>query len=438
VKPVVTPAEMAAIDAAAPEPAEVLIERAGSAVARVALRLLGGAYGRRVVVVAGPGNNGADGRVAGRRLERAGVRVQFVDPMSPSLPPADLVIDAAFGTGLSRPYTFPLVPDGTPVLAVDIPSGVDGQSGARLGEPAPAQVTVTFAALKPGLLFGPGRTLAGVVELVDIGLDVSRSTVGLVERADVTEWLPRRSVDAHKWLHAVRVVGGSSSMTGAPRLAAAGALRFGAGYVQLAIPGRDGVDDPREAVGFALPPQGWGPVAASALDRIRALVVGPGLGATTEPDIDALLMVDRPLVLDGDALQPGLLARVSARSAATVVTPHDGEFARLGGSDTGDRLTDTRALASSLNAVVLRKGPTSVIAAPDGRVRLVANGDASLATAGTGDVLAGMVGAALAQGCEPLAAAAAAAWVHAEAGRGVRGLVASDLADRVRTVLSSD
>ena len=156
--PVVTPDEMRAVDAAALEPVDVLVDRAGRAVARAAVRMLGGVYGRRVVVVAGPGNNGADGRVAATVLERRGVRVQVVSPDELDvLVGIDLVIDAAYGTGLSRPYEFPEVAPGVPVLAVDIPSGVDGLTGESLGRPRRADETVTFAALKPGLLHEPGR-----------------------------------------------------------------------------------------------------------------------------------------------------------------------------------------------------------------------------------------------------------------------------------------
>ena len=179
--PVVTPAQMAAVDAAAPEPESVLIARAGAAVARVAEDMLGGRYGKRVVVLAGKGNNGADGRAAARRLRRAGVRVCVIAAVdSPEvLPSADLYIDAAFGTGLSRPWSAPsrAQPD-APVLAVDIPSGLNGLDGSVLGGPVwPADRTVTFAALKPGLLLGSGPELCGQVVVAGIGLDV-RSLLG--------------------------------------------------------------------------------------------------------------------------------------------------------------------------------------------------------------------------------------------------------------------
>ena len=171
--PVLTPQEMGAVDAAAPEPVEVLIRRAADAVARAAVEVLGGAAGRRVVIVAGPGNNGGDGRVAGELLARRGAKVEVhgVDDAPDVLGPADLVIDAAFGTGFRGTYDFP-DPDGAPVLAVDIPSGVSGSTGRASGTPAPAVRTVTFAALKPGLLLGDGPRLAGQVSVADIGLDV--------------------------------------------------------------------------------------------------------------------------------------------------------------------------------------------------------------------------------------------------------------------------
>ena len=179
--PVVTPEEMGEIDRAAPEPTEVLVERAGAAVARAASRMLGGTYGRRVVVVAGKGNNGADGRAATARLRARGVGVAVVDAADAldRLPVADLVIDAAYGTGFRGTYAFPDT-GGMPVLAVDIPSGVDGLTGRAGGAPARATATVTFAALKPGLLLGDGPDLAGEVELADIGLDVARSDIGFV------------------------------------------------------------------------------------------------------------------------------------------------------------------------------------------------------------------------------------------------------------------
>ena len=217
-RPVVTPSEMRAVDTAASHPTEVLVQRAGAAVARVAVRMMGGTYGRTVVVVAGKGHNGADGRVAASILRDAGVRIIEVDAASPphALPAADLVIDAGYGTGFRG--TWPAPSTSSPVLAVDIPSGVDAATGAAPGPVMRATRTVTFQALKPGLLVPPGRELAGVVEVADIGLGMGVAAVAhahAVDRDDVTSWLPPRAVDAHKWRSAVRVVAGSTRSVGA-------------------------------------------------------------------------------------------------------------------------------------------------------------------------------------------------------------------------------
>ncbi len=438
--PVVTPQEMQAIDASASEPVTELIARAGAAVARTALDMLGGGYGRRVVVVAGKGNNGADGRAAAERLRRRGVGVAVFDATSApaSLPAADLVIDAAYGTGFRGHYDFP--DHGvTPVLAVDIPSGVDGSNGRAGGRVARATRTVTFAALKPGLLLDVGRQAAGAVEVVDIGLDVSRSTCGLVTDHDVSWWMPSRAVDAHKWRHAVWVIGGSPGMTGAPRLSAHAAMRTGAGYVRLSIPGANvEVTDPIEVVSQELPRSGWQDAVSADVLRFGALVVGPGIGrapATLGAVGRVLATSPVPVVVDGDALRALGSAELSMpRDRATVITPHDGEFEAITGARPDDdrRVAATR-LAASSGAVVLLKGPTTVVAAPDGRAAFVTSGDARLATAGSGDVLAGMVGALLAGGLDAFRAAASAAHLHGRAaslGRAV-GLVASDLPELV-------
>ena len=307
--PVVTPDEMSSIDAAAPEPVEVLIGRAGAAVARAASTMLGGHYGRRVVVLAGPGNNGADGRDAARRLRRRGVHATVVEATArpTSLPPADLVIDAAFGTGLSRPFE-PPSSNGAPVLAVDIASGVRGDTGELLGDAMPAQRTVTFGALKPGLLLGEGPARCGEVDVVDIGLDVSRATAFLVTDESAGARIPRRSRDAHKWRAAVLVIAGSPAMPGAASMASAAAQRSGAGMVQVATPGRSTSVGPTESVGVPVPESGWvESILGGAVDlaRVDAVVIGPGLGtsmATRHEIRDLLARVDVPVVADGDAL----------------------------------------------------------------------------------------------------------------------------------------
>jgi ADP-dependent NAD(P)H-hydrate dehydratase / NAD(P)H-hydrate epimerase len=458
--PVLTPEEMAAVDAAAPEPTEVLIGRAGAAVARHAVDMLGGTYGRRVVVVAGKGNNGNDGRDAAARLRRRGVRVREIPAAeAPArLPAADLVVDAAYGTGFRGEYEPPDT-GGAPVLAVDIPSGVDGLTGRTSGasdddasrDVAPGAVradrTVTFAALKPGLLFHPGRTLAADVVLADIGLDVSGARAAVVDASDVARWLPARPADAHKWQSAVVVAAGSPGMTGAAHLAARAAQRAGAGMVRVASPGIEHDPGlPTEAVGVAVPAAGWDVPVIEQLERARALVLGPGLGraAPTEAAIHHLATSAAvPVVVDGDgltALGDRTAEVLSRREASTVLTPHDGEFARLAGHPPGDdRIEAARSLASATGAVVLLKGPTTVVARPDGEVLLSTAGDARLATAGTGDVLSGIIGALLAQGVDAFAAAAGGAWLHGRAASAgpARGLVASDVLDGLPAVLAS-
>ncbi len=439
--PVVTPEEMGAIDAAAPEAVEVLIGRAGGAVARAAVRMLGGTYGRRVVVVAGKGNNGNDGRDAARRLRRRGVRVEVVDASDAprTLSRADLVIDAAFGTGFRGEWTAPTT--AASVLAVDIPSGVDGLTGGIGGTPLTAVRTVTFAALKPGLLLSPGAGLAGEVEVADIGLDVSSTRTHVVEAADVVGLLPHREAAGHKWQAAVRVVAGSPGMTGAAHLTAAAAFRAGSGYVTLSSPGAgDDPAAPTEVVGRVLPGADWADAVLADADRFGALAVGPGLGTApaTLAQVRALAgSWPGPVVVDGDgltALGDRVAAVTSSRAVPAVLTPHDGEFARLsGGSPDGDRIAAVRSLAAATGAVVLLKGPATVVADPGGAVLVSTSGDARLATAGTGDVLTGVVAAFLAGGLPPFQAAAAAAFLHGRAGAvGWRhGLVASDLLDRL-------
>ncbi len=442
---------MAAIDAAAPEPVEVLIDRAGGAAARAALRLLGGAYGRRVVVVAGKGNNGADGRAAAKRLSRRGARVEIVDVASSpeTLPPCDLVIDAAFGTGFRGTFEPPALPRPSPaVLAVDIPSGISGLSGEASGHPYQAAATVTFAAWKPGLLFGAGPRLAGEVELADIGLDVSGARVHLVDAADVAAWLPSRPRNSHKWAAAVWVVAGSPAMTGAAHLCAAAALRAGAGYVRLSSPGIE--DDPlrpTEAVGRSVPAQGWSGEVLAGLDRFAALAVGPGLGRGEHVASEVRALVagaDRPTLVDGDGLTAlgsraaEVVAARPAGAAPVVLTPHDGEYAQLAGHPPGgDRIDAARQLAAATGAIVLLKGSTTVVAHPGGRVLLSTSGDARLATAGTGDVLSGIIAGLLAQGVEAFPAAAAGAWLHGTAARRgwPIGLVASDLLELLPATL---
>jgi hydroxyethylthiazole kinase-like uncharacterized protein yjeF len=451
--PVLTPEEMAGVDRDATERVEVLVARAGHAVAREARRLLGGAYGRRIVVLVGPGHNGADGRVAARHLAAWGARVRVVEAGS-GLPAADLIVDAAFGTGLSRPWS---PPDTGParVLAVDIPSGLSGVTGR--GESMKCDLTVTFASYKPGLLLGDGPDRTGRVVLAGIGLDGlagERASSWLIEDADLAA-LPLRARPAHKWQTAVMVVGGSQAMSGAPLMVAHGAMRAGAGYALVGVPGAAALP-PGEQVQVVLPAAEWVEAAASAAARAKVLAVGPGLsdhargpGGATGPDTPVgrlLTATSTPAVVDADAITAlgsidALRAVVAARNAPVVITPHDGEYAKLTGhAPHDDRITDVRRTACETGAVVLLKGSTTVVADPHGRVLLAAAGGPNLATAGTGDTLTGIISAFLARGLEPLAAAALAAHTHGRAARSGRaeGLVASDLPELVADFLSAE
>ncbi len=465
-KPVLRVDEMRAVDAEGLKHVseEVLVERAGTAVATWAVRMLGGTYGRNVVVVAGKGNNGADGRVAATRLRRRGARVTVVDAgdAPDRIGPAgtvDLVIDAAYGTGFRGTYRAPAVPPGVPVLAVDIPSGVNGDTGEACGEPLRADVTVTFAAIKTGLLQGDGSLLAGRVEVADIGLDVSGGA-HVDDRGRRCGPLPLAAPrDAHKWTSALSVVAGSPGMTGAAGLCARAAYRSGAGMVRLGIPGGDLADfSVSEAVGTELPARGWSSEALAMSQRCRASVVGPGLGRADSTVADVRAVVARttvPIVVDADGLfalgsgdEIGAVVRAvpedagaaTGRGAPTVVlTPHEGEFARLAGAPPGeDRITAASALAERCGAVVLLKGPTTVVADPAGQVLVVTAGSPRLATAGTGDVLSGAIGAFVARGVEPRLAAALAAHAHGRAAAlgPPEGLVAGDLAELLGRWLS--
>lgn len=446
--PVVTAEEMRAIDAAAGASPDVLIERAGAAVAREARRILGGAYGKRVVVVAGPGNNGADGRVAARRLSERGVATVVVDALDlpGRLPGADLVIDAAFGTGFRGGWSFPDV-GAIPVLAVDVPTGLDADTGeAELGTPA-AVATITFAAAKPGHYFADGPALCGRVTVADIGLAVDAPSACVLEDRDVAAWLPTRSRSSHKWLEAVRVVAGSQGMTGAAHLACAAAMRAGASLVTLSTPGVDGVH-PVEVIARSVPAADWAAVVLSDLHRFRSLVVGPGLGRA-EAILAATVQVVRdavvPVVVDGDGLfalswnEAGTPTFLADRGVATVLTPHDGEYQTLLGHAPGpDRIAAATSLVELSGATVLLKGPTTVVAAPGRVPALVTTGDARLATAGTGDVLSGIIGALLARGVAPFEAAAAAAHLHGLAAQCCPsvGTVAGDLVDVLPAVFA--
>jgi len=511
-EPILTPVEMAEADRrtiAEGTAFETLVGRAGRAVARVVLDELGGAYGRRVVLACGKGNNGADGRVAADALSARGVRCTVLDlaggfdrtVAERAIRRADALVDAMYGTGFRGAlegdagwFAERTATVAVPVVAIDIPSGIDGTTGAAEGPAVHATRTVTFAAWKPGLLAEPGRTCAGAVSVVDIGIDLGPAAedpqAALVTGADVAAWWPTRDADAHKWSAGpLLVVGGSPGMQGAPILAAAAALRAGSGIVWAATPTVDpeprrdegagappdlhrsaagsgagtaagadsGVPFGVEVVRRPLPSEPDGPSAGSLDDagvdallavagRFGALVVGPGLGTAPSvgPAVRRLLAeCDRPLLLDADALtalagDPApLRARAEAGGAPVLLTPHEGEFARLDGPVGPDRLAAARRLAAATGATVLLKGPTTVVADPQGRVLVSDTGGPWLATAGTGDVLSGIAGSLLARGLDPLRAGAGAAWLHGRAAdvAGHTSLVAGDLVGALPTVL---
>jgi NAD(P)H-hydrate epimerase len=456
-RPVATVAEVRAADAAALEHVDhdTLVARAGRGVVRGALELLGTAYGRRVVVLAGKGSNGADGRAAARLLERRGARTMVVDAAEPgsALPRCDLLIDAAYGTGFRGHYEAPAVPEGAKVLAVDIPSGVDGDTGRASGTPLPADLTVTMAALKPGLLQDDGLRTAGTVEVADIGVRIEHTAIKLMEDGDVARLLPLRATDAQKWDAAVAVVAGSPGMEGAAILATTGATRSGAGMVRLAVPGSWEPDRPSvvvawpaEAVRLALPSTGWSGDVLAVLDRCRVLVVGPGLGRddATQSEVRRLIAhCPVPVVVDADALfamgSVSSLATQVGRGRTMVLTPHDGEYRRMSGDlPGGDRVAAARRLAELTGAVVLLKGRSTAVASPEGEVLMATAGSPRLATAGTGDVLSGMIGAFVARGVPMHQAAALAAHVHGRAAMAgaAEGLVAPDLPMLVSSWLS--
>jgi ADP-dependent NAD(P)H-hydrate dehydratase / NAD(P)H-hydrate epimerase len=499
--------ELRKLDADANVSVDVLVTRAGTAVAGAAKTMLGGTYGRRVVVLAGPGKNGADGRIAAAQLQQAGAKVTVIDinrntPVPESVPECDLLIDAAYGTGFHGSFRAPHVGT-TPVLAVDIPSGVDATTGwiSPDSQVLRATKTVTFAAWKPGLLLGEGAAFCGDVEVVDIGLGLPSAGIDaepgmyVLQEDQVRQRLSsvtNRSSGRHKWTSAVGVVGGSEYMHGAPNLVALGALRSGSGMVRVGTPGGNG-PLPIEVVGFPVSVNHWTAAALEGTSKCHAVVLGPGLGRTRAvlSSIRSFsFRVPQPLVLDADAfaafgedvdedrsaaeiqrepqtgaglraVQEALARRQgrapvptniskqsntgasllsTRRAGSTVLTPHDGEYEILVGRRPGpDRIEAARHLATLSGCVVLLKGSTTVVADASGRVEIVSIGDDRLATAGTGDVLSGIIGSFLAQGLGAFDAAACGAFVHGlAASRGSRiGLIATDLPTLVSELLSS-
>lgn len=449
-EPLYTAAEMRAAEErypGYPGSAGELMERAGAAVAAEVLRAFPDA--RRVAAVCGGGANGGDGRIAARILREAGREVVETDDPSN----VDLVLDALFGTGFHgapRPEAAAVIERinacGAPVVAVDLPSGVDASTGETAGAVVDADLTVTFHARKVGLVVAPGRFRAGAVVVADIGLDPAATAIVRATSA-LLDLVPRRGARDTKFSSgAVLVVGGAPGTTSAAVLTATAALRADAGYVTLAVPA--GALPVAEALALEPVKRGFGwSDAASVLGadvaRSSALAVGPGLGRSDEARalVRALLEGSSlPAVVDADGLF-GL--EPVARSAPTILTPHAGELARLLDVDSAwvaaHRLEAAARGAAGFGAVVLLKGADTIVRAPDGRTIVCDTGPPSLATAGTGDVLTGVVAAFLAKGLDPVDAAAAAAVAHGLAARAVphqAGLVASDVAAALPAVLS--
>lgn len=491
-RPLPTPKQMAAADEAAiaaGTPADVLMDRAGRAVARAVLDVAGHRYGLRVVVVCGKGNNGGDGFVAAHALARHGASVNVsavgdieadygaagrhlsrwraeggrVESFQPAaLDEADVVVDALFGTGFRGPVRGEAASAiaaingcDSPVVAIDIPSGVDGTTGRCDGPCVVADLTVAMGAEKIGTAIGEGASKAGTVIVADIGIPVTEAVASLVEPLDVASVIPRRSDDSHKRSSGtVVVLAGSDAMTGAAVLSARAAFRAGSGYVNLvstaAVRSAAAEAIPEVVIEIATDEAVLGPDvldrAREVFDRADAVAIGPGLGtgeSQRELVARVLAEVDLPVVADADALN--LLAQdtsiLDRRSAPLVLTPHPAELARLLGIETaavqGDRLSTATEAARKLGCVVVSKGHRSVTAGPNDDVFVDPAGGPELATAGTGDVLTGVCASYLAAGLDPVTAGWAATYVHGAAGalaaldRGSGGVVAWDVAENL-------
>jgi NAD(P)H-hydrate epimerase len=493
--------QMRAIDKWAIEqrgiPGLELMERAGAGLARLVVDV---APGGDVAVVCGGGNNGGDGYVVARLLREQGrdvrvlttsdpaklkgdARVNFErlpgDPPQPfaaaALGRAAVIVDAVLGTGFSgaprddvAAAIAAMNEAPAPVVAADVPSGVDASTGAVAGEAVRAVVTGTFAAAKPGLWIHPGKAHAGEVVVIDIGIGAvgaastpTAPTIGLIGEGALAAY-PHRDQDSTKFVSGhVLVTGGSRGLTGAVCLAALAAMRAGAGYVTACVPATlNDIFEIKltEVMTAPLPDHDGAHTAFGAAEVLRrarerggVLVLGPGLGRSD----GALGLAHRlareapiPLVLDADGLNAhaGRLDDLADRPAPAILTPHGGELARLLEVDSdavnAERLRHAREAARRSGAIVLLKGDDTIVAEPEGRVGISRGGSPALATAGTGDVLSGVIAALLARGMAPFDAACAAVFVHAEAGRraavvldGPDGVIASDVVDELPHVL---
>jgi ADP-dependent NAD(P)H-hydrate dehydratase / NAD(P)H-hydrate epimerase len=496
-RPLLSPRQMAEADSATIDsgtPAHVLMDRAGRAVARAVVRVAGGRYGKKVVVVCGKGNNGGDGFVAARVLANEGLNVVCTDagaPFEPEGPPfhhlqamrragvelrafdaahlddADVVVDAIFGTGFRGAVEGDvaktidaIVASPAAVVAVDIPSGVNGTTGAVEGSAVRAALTVAIAAEKLGTALAPGAEYAGVVEVEDIGIEIPSVKTQATQSIDAAAALPRRATSGHKRSNgSVAVLAGSVGMSGAALLCCQGAMRMGAGYVTLGT-----TVEVARAADVVVPEvlkralwdgNGMSVVAlerfADVLERADALAIGPGL--RDKPGQRALVhrvleTVELPIVLDADGLNvlEGDTEPLRARPHSTVITPHPGELARLIAPSAAeiqkDRLGSALRAAEELDCTVLLKGSRTVVAAPGGEAVVVTRGGPELATAGSGDVLCGVAVTLLAQGLEPFEAAWAGAYIHGLAGElagralAGRGVVAWDVAETLPEALA--
>jgi ADP-dependent NAD(P)H-hydrate dehydratase / NAD(P)H-hydrate epimerase len=477
---ILTNAQSSAADRAAAEhgtPTLALMEQAGRAVADA---ICARWTPRPIVVFCGPGNNGGDGFVAARHLNERGwdVWVETLGDVgaykgdagemarrwrgetlhiAESNRMADLFVDALFGAGLSRPLegealrlarAAPKYRDR--IIAVDVPSGIDGDSGKVLGDAAfEAGLTVTFFRKKPAHLLLPGRERCGEVVVADIGIPEEAVSGNLFENGPALWSYPWPKVEAHKYArgHCV-VVSGPAHATGAARLAARGALRVGAGLVSVASPSDAVAVNAAALTAIMVKPFDRARGLADLLSdkRLNAVVIGPGCGTgnATQELVAAVLRSEAAAVLDADALtsfkaEPKVLFKLLRADA--VLTPHQGEFERLfpGLLDSAkSKIEAVRSAAATAGCIVLLKGADTVIAAPDGRAVINANAPPALATAGSGDVLAGFVGGLLAQNLDAFDAAAMAVWLHGEAANGFGvGLIAEDLPEQLPAVLKA-
>jgi hydroxyethylthiazole kinase-like uncharacterized protein yjeF len=477
-----TPAEMAAVDAAAAASgidSFGLMEKAGAAVAAAALRRHPDAF--RFVVLCGPGNNGGDAYVAARHLQQSGAAVALFHLGDPAKlkgdaararagcalkglelgiyqpETGDVVIDGLFGAGLGREVPVEVraligrvTAAGRPVLAIDLPSGLDGRTGKVLGAAFQACSTVTFMTRKPGHLLMPGRELCNELEVFDIGIPariIRAEAAGLIAENTPDAWkglLPAEQLETHKYKRGHLVVfSGEADKTGAARMSATAGLKAGAGLVTIAAP-RAAISANAahltavmlHAIDDEVDLGGW-----LTDKRLQTFVLGPGFGIGARARGFVSALADRHLVLDADGISsfkddPQQLFDLFRGEPRLVLTPHEGEFARLfpdiGSDDALGKVDKAVAAARRANAAIVYKGADTVIAAPDGRALINTNAPVWLATAGSGDVLAGIIGGLLAQGLPTFEAAAAGVWLHGEAGqRAGKGLTAEELAAHV-------